>query len=62
MHELFRYMRREKKIKRKNIEHLNSSQQVHDIEFVKSSTKHIFMRNNRNRIIFASLNFVHFII
>ena len=47
---------------RNNIEHLNSSQQIHEIEFVKISTKHNSMRNDRISIIFATLNFAQFII
>ena len=47
---------------RNNVEHLNSSQQVHEIEFVTTSTKHNSMRNDRISIIFATLNFVEFII
>ena len=40
LHALFEKMRND-------VEHLNSSQQVHEIEFVKTSTKHISMRNDR---------------
>ena len=47
---------------RNDVEHVNSSQQVHEIEFVKTSTKHNSMRNDRISIIFASLNFSQFIL
>ena len=45
-----------------DVEHLNSSQQIHEIEFVKISTKHNSMRNDRISIIFVSLNFAQFVI
>ena len=47
---------------RNDVEHVNSSQQVHEIEFVKTSTKHSSMRNDQISIIFASLNFSQFIL
>ena len=47
---------------RNDVEHLNSSQQVHEIEFVKTSTKHSSMRNDRISIILTTLNFAQFIV
>ena len=45
---------------RNDVEYL--FQQVHEIEFIKTSMKHISTRNDRITIIFASLNFAQLII
>ena len=47
---------------RNGVEHLSSPQQVHEIGFVKTSTKHSSMRNDRISIILTALNSAQFIV
>ena len=46
---------------RNDAEHLSSPQQVHEIEPVKTSTKHSSMRNDRIPIIYAALDSAQFV-